>query len=49
MQVVSGAMGKEKVHYKAVKPELVKAEMDKFLDWFNAFFADLCSLITVVK
>ena len=35
MQVVSGAMGKEKVHYEAPKPELVKAEMDKFLDWFN--------------
>ena len=35
MQVVSGAMGKEKVHYEAVKPELVKTEMDKFLDWFN--------------
>lgn len=35
MQVVSGAMGKEKVHYDAVKPELVKTEMDKFLDWFN--------------
>lgn len=35
MQVVSGAMGKEKVHYEAVKPELVKAEMDRFLDWFN--------------
>ena len=35
MQVVSGAMGKEKVHYEAVKPELVKAEMDIFLDWFN--------------
>ncbi len=35
MQVVSGAMGKEKVHYEAVKPEFVKAEMDKFLDWFN--------------
>ena len=35
MQVVSGAMGKEKVHYEAVKPALVKAEMDKFLDWFN--------------
>lgn len=35
MQVVSGAMGKEKVHYKAVKPELVKMEMDEFLDWFN--------------
>jgi len=35
MQVVSGAMGKEKVYYEAVKPELVKTEMDKFLDWFN--------------
>lgn len=35
MQVVSGAMGKEKVHYEAVNPELVKTEMDKFLDWFN--------------
>jgi len=35
MQVVSGAMGKEKVHYEAVKPELVKTEMDKFLNWFN--------------
>ena len=35
MQIVSGAMGKEKIHYEAVKPKLVKAEMDKFLDWFN--------------
>lgn len=35
MQVVSGAMGKEKVHYKAVTPKLVKTEMDRFLDWFN--------------
>jgi Fic family protein len=35
MQVVSGAMGKEKVHYEAIKPGLVKTEMDKFLDWFN--------------
>lgn len=36
MQVVSGAMGKEKIHYEAVKPELVKIEMDKFLAWFNS-------------
>jgi Fic family protein len=35
MQVVSGAMGREKVHYEAVNPALVKMEMDKFLDWFN--------------
>jgi len=36
MQVVSGAMGKEKVHYEAVVPEKVKPEMDKFLKWINA-------------
>jgi Fic family protein len=35
MQVVSGAMGKEKVHYEAVNKERVKTEMDKFIDWFN--------------
>jgi len=35
MQIVSGTMGKEKVHYEAVEPGLVKPEMDKFLQWFN--------------
>lgn len=35
MQIVSGALGKEKIHYEAVKQEHVKAEMDKFLIWFN--------------
>jgi Fic family protein len=35
MQIVSGAMGKEKIHYEAIKPEFVKSEMDRFLDWFN--------------
>ncbi len=35
MQVVSGPMGKEKVHYEAVKPESIKFEMEKFLHWFN--------------
>ena len=35
MQVVSGAMGKESVHYEAIKPEIVKSEMDIFLDWVN--------------
>jgi Fic family protein len=35
MQVVSGAMGKEKVHYEAVAVHNVKAEMDKFLFWLN--------------
>jgi Fic family protein len=35
MQIVSGGMGKEKIHYEAVKPQFVKTEMDKFLLWFN--------------
>lgn len=35
MQIVSGALGKEKVHYLAIKPELMKQEMDKFIHWFN--------------
>ncbi|MCL2435514.1 MAG: Fic family protein [Lentimicrobiaceae bacterium] len=39
MQVVSGAMGKEKVHYEAIKPDFVKSEMDKFLHWFNTDFS----------
>jgi len=36
MQVVSGPMGKEKVHYQAPSPERVKREMDVFLRWFNS-------------
>jgi Fic family protein len=35
MQVVSGAMGMEKIHYEAVKVEKVKPEMDKFINWIN--------------
>lgn len=36
MQVVSGPMGREKVHYHAVPPARVKKEMASFLKWFNA-------------
>lgn len=35
MQVVSGAMGKERVHYEAPGSERLKDEMKFFLDWFN--------------
>ncbi|MDF9831635.1 Fic family protein [Parabacteroides sp. PF5-6] len=35
MQVVSGAMGKEKVHYEALSPDKVKSEMGTFLEWIN--------------
>lgn len=35
MQVVSGAMGKEKIHYEAPKPDLIESEMENFLHWLN--------------
>lgn len=35
MQVVFGAMGRERVHYEAPGAERVEAEMTKFLSWFN--------------
>ena len=35
MQVVSGALGKEKVHFHAPPPDIVEKEMDKFLNWLN--------------
>ncbi len=35
MQIVSGAMGKGKIHYQAPPPKQVKYEMDRFLDWLN--------------
>lgn len=35
MQVVSGAMGRERVHYEAPSTERLDAEMDAFLEWVN--------------
>ena len=35
MQVVSGPMGRETVHYVAPFPERVPDEMARFMDWFN--------------
>jgi Fic family protein len=35
MQVVSGAMGKEKVHYQAPDADLLHDEMNAFIRWFN--------------
>ena len=36
MQVISGAMGKEKIHYQAPSAERVPAEMDRFISWVNS-------------
>lgn len=35
MQVVSGPMGKEKIHYQAPASEVLTDEMNVFLNWFN--------------
>ena len=45
MKVVSGAMGKEKVHFEAVVIEKVKPEMDKFLKWVNSKNDEIDSVI----
>ncbi|HKK61176.1 MAG TPA: DUF4172 domain-containing protein [Bacteroidales bacterium] len=37
MQVVSGALGKEKMHFQAPHSDLVEKEMLLFLEWFNNF------------
>jgi Fic family protein len=35
MQIVSGSVGREKVHYEAPPSRAVPAEMKRFLKWFN--------------
>lgn len=35
MQVVSGAMGMERVHYQAPSADRVPAEMERFISWVN--------------
>jgi Fic family protein len=35
MQIVSGAIGKQKVHFEAPPSKKVAAEMDRFIQWFN--------------
>lgn len=35
MQVVSGPIGRERVHYEALPASRLTAEMKAFLDWFN--------------
>ncbi|GET28211.1 Fic family protein [Prolixibacter sp. SD074] len=37
MQVISGPMGKEKVHFQAPAATLIDEEMNSFLDWFNNY------------
>jgi Fic family protein len=45
MQIVSGPIGRERVHYEAPPRARLEAEMKKFLDWFNAPLAELDGLL----
>ncbi|MBF0448985.1 MAG: Fic family protein [Magnetococcales bacterium] len=36
MQVVSGAEGRQKIHYQAPPAKVIKSEIAQFLSWFNA-------------
>lgn len=40
MQIVSGPIGREKVHFKAPPPDKVPDEMAAFIEWFNATAPD---------
>jgi Fic family protein len=40
MQVVSGPIGREQVHYEAPSAERLDAEMARFLDWFETAMPD---------
>ena len=35
MQVVSGGMGRENIHFEAPKPNRLEIEMQNFINWFN--------------
>lgn len=45
MQVVSGPMGREKVHYTAPESKRLESEMNRFIQWFNTD----TSMETVIK
>jgi Fic family protein len=35
MQIISGALGKQKIHYEAPPSDRVSGEMNQFIEWFN--------------
>lgn len=45
MRIVSGSIGKERVHYEAPPRKSLERELKRFLDWFNARRADIDGLL----
>lgn len=40
MQVVSGPIGRERIHYEAPESQRLDGEMNRFLDWFETAIPD---------
>ena len=49
MQVVSGPIGKERVHYEAPPAKALKREMRAFLEWFNGSAGDYTVIDPVLR
>ena len=45
MQVVSGPIGKEKIHYEAPPADRVEVEVERFLEWFRSSRGELDGLV----
>ena len=45
MQVISGPIGKEKVHYKAPPADRVAGEIERFLEWFRTSRGEVDGLV----
>ncbi|MFH1672845.1 MAG: Fic family protein [Pseudomonadota bacterium] len=45
MQVISGPIGKEKVHYEAPPADDVEGEVERFLEWFRSSRGELDGLV----
>lgn len=49
MQVVSGSIGKEVVHFEAPSSDKVAAEMKQFVKWYNSFSTDGNMVQAIIK
>jgi Fic family protein len=45
MRIVSGPIGKQRVHYEAPPRKGLERELKRFVDWFNAWPADVDGLV----
>ena len=45
MQVISGSMGKQRVHYEAPQSDRIEQEIDSFLSWWNRSNAETDGII----